>query len=297
MLPLQNTPERVDYRGRGSGVGQPFVALRGTAIPEREITMCRFLLFSFLATVTSASVWGQQTLPPPAVRPRTDEPRSVPIVQKLRYICKQLDLDEKQRQHAEGLFAVLEAEATSSPEDLRRHLEMIQAKYQDVQAAEQAGDTERAEKLREELKNLAPGVMAERNFINGLSPALRQDQKVKLESLLKELENVSDLSLKPIQVIRLARQFKLTGEQREKLAQAEQSFRKAMAEAGPAEQSTRNQMVDKLATDVAAILEPAQRAEFERQVGRLRPDTPPVPPPAPTTAPAASPAGPRPTGP
>lgn len=162
-----------------------------------------FMVTSLLVVFLSVPVLGQP-LPTPQVQvhPSAGQQKAVPIPQKLRYICKQLNLDEKQWQHAEGLFAILEDEQNMGPGQLRELLEQIRAITQEREAAREADDQERVEELNQQLKGLAPGARAKDNFIKGLLPALNEEQKVKLNVLLKRLENVTNLELKPIQVIR-----------------------------------------------------------------------------------------------
>jgi hypothetical protein len=213
---------------------------------------------------------------------KAEQPKPVPIEQKLRYIVRQLNLNEKQKQHAEGLFAILQSESNLGPEETKDRMELIMSTYHAMQDAEKAGDQARADELREELRNLAPGAAAERNFVNGLMPVLDEQQKEKFQTLLKKLDKVTDLSLKPIEVIRLARQQKLTPEQTEQIDKIQEEFRHSVA-AGKAPDS---QALDKLISDVSAVLNPTQRAAFEQEISRRRVDEPAA---APSTQPAATP--------
>jgi hypothetical protein len=101
---------------------------------------------------------------------KAEQPTPVPLEQKLRYIVRRLNLNEKQKQHAEGLFAILQSETNLSAEETKDRMEQIMSTYHAMQDADKAGDKARAEELREELKNQAPGVAAERHFVDGLTP-------------------------------------------------------------------------------------------------------------------------------
>jgi len=204
---------------------------------------------------------------------KAKQPKQVPIEQKLRYIVKRLNLDEKQKQHAEGLFAILQSESNLSTEETKDRMELIMSTYHAMQDAEKAGDKARAEQLREELKGLAPGVAAERNFVNGLMPVLNEQQKVKFQELLKKYEKATDLSLKPIEVIKLAREQKLTPEQSQQLDKIQTEFRQSVA-AGTAPDA---HALDKLISDVSGILNPTQLAAFQKEVAERRVDEPTQP--------------------
>jgi hypothetical protein len=211
-----------------------------------------------------------QTLTP--TPQKADQPKPVPVEQKLRYIVKQLELDQKQQQHADGLFAILASESNLSPEETKDRMELIMSTYHAMQEAEKAGDTARTNELRGELRNLAPGAAAERNFVNGLMPVLNEQQKEKFQILLQKLDKATDLSLKPVEVIRLARGLKLTPAQSEQIEKIQEEFRQSVA-AGKAPDS---QAMDKLIADDSNVLNPEQRAVFTREVSQRRIDEPPA---------------------
>ena len=78
---------------------------------------------------------------------KAEQPKPVPVEQKLRYIVKRLDLNEKQKQHAEGLFAILQSESNLSTEETKDRMEVIMSTYRAMQDAEKAGDKDRADQL------------------------------------------------------------------------------------------------------------------------------------------------------
>ncbi len=258
--------------------------------------MLRTVSALLLTLIISAPLLAQQ--PPPQrmripaekIQPLTpttqkaEQPKQVPVDQKLRYIVKQLNLDDKQKQHAEGLFAILQSESNMTPEETKDRMEAIMSAYRAMQDAEKAGDKARTEELRAELRAMAPGAAAERNFVKGLMPVLNEQQQEKFQSLLAKLEKATDISLKPIEVVRLARSLNLTPEQSQRLDKIQEEFRKSVAtdvSKGPepaaaldtgTAKSPESQRLDKLVTDISAILNPTQRAKFESEVAARRPE-------------------------
>jgi Spy/CpxP family protein refolding chaperone len=242
--------------------------------------MRRILLASLLMVLAGISALAQQPQPPqrpmPAMprAPKAGEAKPPTIQQRLRYICKHLDLNEQQWQQVEALFEALEAEANPSPDELQRQVDLIQATAQDMTAAKEKGDTQLADELRQKLLDLSPERIAERNFFAGLTPTLTPEQKAKLEVLRKRVEEVKDareLSLKPIQVLQIARGFKLSAVQLERLDELQRSFRKDINSGGE-DDARRTELLNKLISDVGATLSAEQRAEFQKQVDNLRLD-------------------------
>lgn len=241
----------------------------------------------WLAVVmVSMSAWGQ----PPAAPPPRDvpaappgEPRPqpanppAPVDQKLRYICKQLELTAEQRQNVEGLFAILEQERNLTGDELARHVEEIRAKYQEMMAAQSAGDMALAEKLRDELRNMAPGKMAADNFVRGIMPLLTDAQKAKFNTLLAQLETVASLELQPIQVLRLARGLDLTANQRKSIDRIEGEFRQTMTQTYDLTAAKKSELLDQLILNVGAVLTDVQRTKWILELDRLRPDPLPAP--------------------
>ncbi len=255
----------------------------------------RHVLVTALALVLCESLGAQEGAPRriqpitpgadskviPGAPAKPEAPKAIPLEQKLRYICKQLDLDARQQQHVEGLFAEFKAESDMSQERTKERMDAIMATFNEMQEAQKAGDTARADELRERLRSLAPGAALERGFVEGLLPVLNEGQRAKFERLMKELETATDLSLKPVEVVRIARGLELKPEQNARLEQVQQAFRQKAATSTTKEQD--DQSLERLISDVRALLNADQAARFDKEIDRRRLD----PPPAPATAPAA----------
>ena len=73
-------------------------------------------------------------------------------------------------------------------------MEQIQVKFSEIQNLEANGDTKGANKLRAELRDLAPGVRPEKHFFASLERILTDEQKATLPKLLQEVKGAPDPS-------------------------------------------------------------------------------------------------------
>jgi uncharacterized membrane-anchored protein YhcB (DUF1043 family) len=242
------------------------------------------LLFGLSSAGIALALQTQQVEPPRPGQRRPPPAETGPQgEQKLRWICKQLRLDEKQMQTAEALIQVYKAEIEEQKKDPSALLQRIQDKYAEVRAAQSDGNTELAKKLQAELKELAPGTQAESHFFKDLEPALNPDQKEKLPAVRKKAETVGDVSMRPVHVIRAARKLGLSAEQDQKVESILEEYRKNIASNKPDSPEASAERVDKLVQDVRAVLTPAQAQAFDKGIEELREAAPPA-----TALPAAA---------
>ena len=118
------------------------------ANPE-EIEMRYIVLGLLLTGLSGTSLQAQNDPSPTAMDQSSPEISSTTAtVQKMRHICKQLNLDEQQQQHVEGLLEILAQEERMSGDELKQRLEEIRSTMQDRDAALKAGKKEEADKLR-----------------------------------------------------------------------------------------------------------------------------------------------------
>ena len=113
--------------------------------------MSRTFSVALLALLSGVVAIGQNVSMQPGRRPTPQPQQEQPklsIDEKLMYICKQLDLDEKQWQHADGLFEIFQSNKNPSREEMLERLQEIQRVYQEKEAAKAAGETERRRFLR-----------------------------------------------------------------------------------------------------------------------------------------------------
>ncbi len=255
--------------------------------------MRRWAFAAAMAVVCTTAGLAQVQLQPTS-RPKV-VPKEVPLQDKLRYLCKLLDLNPQQWQHAEGLFTLLDAEVNLSREEMVQRLLEIQRVVTAREAAKNSGDTRQFQELTDRLRELQVREPAQKHFIEGLTPVLTEQQKAKLPELLKQLEGAAELSLKPVQVLRAARALNLSPDQSRRLEQIEKDFRQAAAEAGDSEPTHGAALVDKLVREISAMLDSNQRSHFDREIERLRPPPPSSQPARPaSSAPAVPTPGPQP---
>jgi hypothetical protein len=218
------------------------------------------------------------------VRSDSQKPRVNPLrgEQKLRYLVKQLDLIPKDSEFVEGLlqlYADSVREQETQQADRGDLLERVRVLYEQMQEAEKAGDKERAEQLREQMKVLGPGVVAEREFFDSLESILSEEQKAVLKRAQRRLQRVPDGTLRPIDVLRAAQSLELTPEQGPKLSKALRDFRAYLKEQGarPAE-GMRALFIERIVAGIREILTPEQTERFDKQIEKLRPAAAPAAP-------------------
>lgn len=219
--------------------------------------------------------------------------------QKLRWICKQLHLDETQSQTAEALIQIYKAEVEEQKKDPSALLQRIQDKYAELRKAQADGDTDLAKQLQAELKEMAPGVQAENRFFGDLEASLTPQQKEQLSVIRKKAETIGDISMRPIHILRAARKRGLSLEQEKQLEAILDEFRKNMVANRPDSAEANTERVNKLTQDIRALLTPPQAEAFDQEVRELHDGAPPATPITPATAappatlPAAPPAEPQ----
>jgi hypothetical protein len=243
--------------------------------------MMRRTAFVWLTVLLMAATSFAQPMRPRQARPRGGE-RTVPLrgEQKLRYLINQLDLSPEDREFAEGLLEVyaeqVRAQKTEQEErgDL---LERVRVLYAQMEEAEQAGDTQKADELREQMKALGPGVLAEREFLVALEANLSDDQKASLKQARQRLHRVPDGALRPIDVLKAAQALELDPEQQAKLSKLLQEFRAYVTGMpGGLSAPARELALGRIVTDIRGILTPEQAERFDKQIVKLRPPTAPL---------------------
>lgn len=250
--------------------------------------MCRSLFGLSVVLWIAASTLGQTPIPlekiPPPVEMQRPQPRMTTESSglqgeaRLRFICRQIRLDEEQMQQAEALIAVYNAELKDMEQNAAELLQRIQDKYAQIQAAKAREDDETVRILQNELRNMAPGVAAENHFLEGLKQVLTEEQKDRLPAALKRAESAGDLALRPVHVLRAALKQNLTGEQREQLELVLAKFREMQVTNRPTSPQAAEEQVDALVGQIRAILTAEQAQAFDGEIAQLRDDPPPARP-------------------
>lgn len=228
-----------------------------------------------LAVVATASAQGAR---------RADRGIILEGENKLRYILKQLSLNEQQAKDADALVAVHSAmmAEVSKEEALIARLYEIQALMVEMKAAEADGNAARVTELKEQIRQLSPDYQADKQFYESLDGLLNDDQKKQLEKVRARIAANPDVSLTPNDVIEAARDTELDADQRGKLDEVLKNFRAEMAKDPPQTLPDRLKKVDDFAAKVREILKPEQAKKFDGTLERLRP---PMPKSAPATQP------------
>jgi hypothetical protein len=223
------------------------------------------VLFSSLAVGIVHAQPGSPRAPGTSLPTLSDEA-------KLRYLVRQLDLDEQQQAHAEGLIAVYGERRQEMILNLQENLENIRAISEEIQAAEKAGDKQRAEELKKQLGGMASTDDAEKEFFQNLESVLNEGQKKALAEARERLKRNPSGVLRPIDVIHAARALGLSSEQAARVDELAASFRKA-ANPGtnlPFDRNQNNPLLIKLISDVRGVLSEEQGALFDKKIAAMR---------------------------
>jgi len=233
--------------------------------------MMRRITFVWLTALLLAVTSFAQTARPTQRTPRGGE-QVVPLrgEQKLRYLIRQLDLGPKDREFVEGLLEVYadQVRAQKTGQEQRGDLlERVRVLYAKMEEAEQAGNTQRAEELREQMKLLGPGVLAEREFLAALEADLSDDQKAALKQAQQRLRRVPDGALRPIDVLKAAQVLELAPEQQSKLSKLLREYRAhAKGLAGRLSGPARQLALGRIISDIRGILTPEQAERLDQQI-------------------------------
>lgn len=229
--------------------------------------MCLLAACGFVAVSLAQDV---KLNPMPTPPPRNE----VPVNEAAMYICKQLDLDAAQWQKADELMLAIDANKQPTAEDIQNILLESQRLRTELEFAQKEGDEAKVKELTEQIKRNAPHERSKHEFIEGLRAVLRDDQKAKLDELVKQTEAAQDLWLQPIEVIRAARAYGLDRDQEQKLEKIQSEFRHAIDQVIRNKRDQERELLTKLINDVANVLDESQRLEFKKKLNQQRPETP-----------------------
>ncbi|MGE3180179.1 MAG: hypothetical protein AB7N71_00990 [Phycisphaerae bacterium] len=232
--------------------------------------MKRSLFVSVLLLSAASAALGQ------APRQKADRGIVLEGEQKMRYITKQLSLNEKQQKDTDALIAVYNTmmEEETSQAALIRWLGEFQVMMTELEEAKKAGDTKRVDELKNQIEATKPGMAPEKQFFESLEATLDADQKVKLTAARQRIANNPDVTLTPHDVVEAARAQKLEDAQRTKLDDLLKEYRADMAKARPSTLEDRIKSVDELIGKVRTVLNPEQTKAFDAEIERLRPPAP-----------------------
>ena len=231
-------------------------------------SVCLLIVGLLAAVSASAQLGGQR---PPVPRPGAQAHEAGPKGEKkLRWICKQLHLDDKQKQQAEALLATYNAQLADAEKNREELLVRLQAKVAELQKAKEAGDKELEAKLQQELRAMAPGIKAENDFFEALSASLTEEQKAKLPEIRAKAETVGNISIRPIHVLRAARKQSLTPEQERGMEKLLDNFRASLQTDRDQTPDAATRKTEQLIQDVRALLTPEQAAKYDKDIDDMR---------------------------
>lgn len=203
--------------------------------------------------------------------------------ERLRYLMKQLALNPQQQQHAEGLLAVYLDAKQAKMAVIKGGADEIRAKYLEMDAARKAGDNARVEQIQKDLRDFTSNVQAENEFMSNLESVLTAEQKATLVEIKQRLEKNPTGTLRPVDVLIVARSLNLSPDQTKKLDEVREKFRAEANQIMPFDVARRNTLVDTLVVDVRGVLRPEQAAAFDKRIENWRTKEqlqPPAGPPA-----------------
>ncbi len=232
----------------------------------------RRFLAVLLVGVSVSLVMAQQP------RPARKAPRGIYLEgsQRLRYICGQVDLTDSQKSDLDAFVAVYDEmmKEEQKQEVLIDRLMKIQGLTIQLKEARDAGNREQEKQIQAQITELTPGRAAERTFFESVEQTLNDEQKKQLAAARARLTANRDASLKPMEVIQLARTMELNPDQRKKLDEVLRDFRGRAATLHSMDLFARLDLVDALIKRVGGILTDEQRKTFMARIERLQPPRP-----------------------
>lgn len=240
------------------------------------LLMTLAMVSAFTAQAQEKEQIELKRIPPPRpTQPQQEEVAAPQGDKKLRWVCRQLRLNDEQMQQAEALIAVYNAELTEMQANAPELLQKIQDKFAELQKAKADGNQDEVTRLQQELREMAPGVAAENHFYDSLMGVLYEEQAERLPAIRKRAENAGDLALRPVHVLRAAMKLSLNQEQRAQLEKLLADFRQLQLNERTRTDAEAEQRVDQLVADIGNVLTAEQKAEFSKSVKELR-EAPPA---------------------
>lgn len=235
--------------------------------------MNRSLFVGIFIATAAVTAFAQVATPKP--RPKADRGIVLEGEQKMRYICKQLELNETQEKDVDSLIAVYNAtmKEETSPAALLQFMTDLQVMMTEREEAKAAGNTQRVKEINEQIKASTPGNASERQFFEGLEGMLTETQQKKLVAVRKRIASNPDVTLTPHDVVEAARAQNLDKDQRDKLDSTLKEYRAMIAKNRPSTLQDRMKSVDKLIDKVGGVLNADQKKAFMAEIERMRPPT------------------------
>lgn len=230
-------------------------------IAVREIVM---MVFAALLLPEATRAQREPTVPEASVA----QARSLTGERKVHYLLRQLDLTREQRQYALGLIASI-----LDPSNQELPLEKIYDLMAEAEQAEKDGDTERQQRITQQIRDLGKGLHREDEFFMNMETVLTDEQNEKLREARQRLKRNPSGALRPIDILRAVRRLELTEEQQAAFDEIHKRFRDSMRRfRRRLDDEKRFNLMNELLEVVKAELTPPQWEQIRLCIMRLRPD-------------------------
>ncbi len=229
--------------------------------------MCRLSLFALtaLGITVALPVRAGPEIPEAAI----DERASLAGEKKVRYLLRQVDLTEEQATHARGLIdSILPRRARPAPPDP----DEVRRTWAELEQAKETGDQEKVDALVKQLRQMGRETTGDSEFFMNMEPLLTDEQKHKLDQARARLERNPSGALRPVDLLRAARELDLTEQQQRQLLDAFLEARKHLGPNLRPSTELKLQMINFFAHEIRTFLTPEQLAKFEYRIRALRPD-------------------------
>jgi len=187
---------------------------------------------------------------------------------RARYVCRQLGLTPEQHKQVWTMINTI----------FQQHLEELPidallALGAEMRQLKAKGDEKGVERVKEQMRRLMERYEPDEEFYTNLRELLTPEQRERLDEVLARLKRNPDGTLRPADVLRVARHLDLTEEQRQQLEEFKlHTARKFSIGRVVHDEVLRFKLMRRMIAGVRAILTPEQRARFDREVDALRPD-------------------------
>ena len=208
---------------------------------------------------------------PFGITPRAVTP-SPPLLRefKARYVQRQLNMTPEQKEQYAGLVQSIML-APPKPIDLAKVREL----FAEAQRAKRTGDTKKADMLRKQLNQIGRDQTNEPDFFDNVTLILTPEQNKALKRILARLDRDPSGAVRPVDIFDFLNQQALSDEQRAKLRDIKEAFRKRSTSSARTDPERRSQLLGRLLADISDMLNEEQRAALKHYVDLLRPDTVP----------------------